>query len=196
MMILLMLVGCTSSIFFPPSFEDEWWDSGRWDSGRDRRDTGDDGEVPNPGPGNVKKGLEVTATTGACDADGAAWTITARTDGWTSIATVHLIRTADLVYEEHPLELVASDPAGGWDELRAGPLLAGVQPDYQVPGESTRFGCGLDAREITYVIRVWEPTVHLADCVVQGADPAGATALIRELDPEVTALGGCRVLDP
>ena len=195
MMIALMLLGCTDTIFFPPSFEDFWGDSGRWDSGRGL-DTGTDGGVPTPGPGTGKSGLEVTATTGACDADGAAWTITARTNGWTSMATVHLIRTADLVYEEHPLVLVASDPAGDWDELSTGPLLAGIQEDYQVAGESTRFGCGLDAREITYVIRIWDPTVHLTDCVVQGADPAGATALIRELDPAVTALGGCRVIDP
>ena len=195
MMILLMLVGCTDTIFFPPSFEDRWRDSGRWDSGRGG-DTGTDDRPGQEPGGGGNQPLVVTATTGACDAEGAAWTITARTNGWTSMATVHIVRTADLVYEEHALELVASDPAGEWDELRAGPLLAGVQADYQVAGESTRFGCGLDAREITYVIRIWDPTVHLADCVVQGADPAGATAFIRELDPQVTALGGCRVINP
>lgn len=192
MMIALMLVGCTDTIFFPPSFEGTWWDTaGRWDSGAPRgRDTGEEEEDPRPG----RDALAVEAATAGCDAGGTAWTVTATTNGWTSLASVHLVRTADDAWEEHALELVASDPGGNWDELRAGPLLAGVQVDYQVPGESTRFGCGFDAREVSVVVRIWDPALRLADCVVWGADTAGATALIRELDPDVTALGGCRVL--
>jgi hypothetical protein len=172
-MLAWMLSGCVFTVYFPP---DLWvWDSA-WDTGGPDRG-GSGAEEPEPEPEDVTPVAEVSW---GCDPENTAWTWTVRIDEWTSQGTLDLIRTGDGASEQHDLVLASADPSGSWDERRAGPLADATPPESQVANTSTRFDCEADADG------------KLIDCVVGGADPTGVTVRIRELDPAVVELGGCR----
>lgn len=188
-MLLLLLTGCINTVRFPP---DLWvWDSA-WDTGL-RNPRGDDDDDDTTGS-TEDEPVGVETVHGGCDAEDTAWTWTVRTNGWVGFGTLDIFRTSDEQAEAHTLFVVASDPGGGWDELQAGPLLDGVDPATQAANADSRFDCELDETTLSYVVRVRDGDGVLIDCVVWGADPQGATARIRNLDPDVLALGGCHLV--
>ena len=169
-MFVLALVGCTDVVFFPPDL----WPMDTADTGASSTE---DVEEPS--------GVKVVSASAGCDPLDEAWTFTARTDGWVGFGVIDVFRTADQQSEQHTLFIVASDPGGGWDELSSGPLLANVD---------SQFDCVADAATLSFVVRVRDGDGALLDCAVWGADPQGATARIRNLDPDVLALGGCHLV--
>jgi hypothetical protein len=179
--ILFWLSGCVTSVFFPP---DLWvWETGFWDSGFRGTPSG---------PGTPQDGIHVDDIASGCDLDQTSWVTEIRTDGWIRSAKLTVLRLEDDVREQHDFVLVASDPNGAWDALRVGPLQAGVPPEEQVDGQSSRFRCEEDSPRLSWVVRIWDGAGTLLDCVVWGSDPEGATAAVRAVDPAITELGGCR----
>ena len=189
-MLILVLGGCVHTVRFPP---DLWPDDSGWDTGLDRRNRGDDDD-DTTGPTEVPVSLGVERIQGGCDVADTAWTWIARTNGWVGFGMLNVFRTSDDQAEQHSMSIVASDPAGAWDELRVGPLPDGVDPEVQTATVDSRFDCALDSDTLSYVVRLRDGDGVLIDCVVWGADPHGATARIRNLDPDILALGGCRLV--
>ncbi|NCG17601.1 MAG: hypothetical protein GWP91_01110 [Rhodobacterales bacterium] len=171
MMWLLLLTGCTQNVFFPPDL----WMSDSGDSGAFCR--------------NQQVG-EMT-----CDADNANWTWTARSEGWVERGTLSIFRLVDGAAEVHGMTRVATDPGGGWDQFETGPLQAGVSVDVQENGVSSQFACSLDHARLTAVVRFYDAADDLVDCLVWGDDTESALAQIRNIDPQVSAMGGCRILN-
>ncbi|MEQ1507453.1 MAG: hypothetical protein ABMB14_34810 [Myxococcota bacterium] len=200
-MIALTLAGCIDTIRFPPDLwswdtatrDTGWW---AWDTGKFQTETetttggtgDDDDDAPSPG-------LLVWNVEAGCDPDATAWQWNAWTNGWVGSARLNLFRTDSAQSEEHTMRLVGSDPEGTWDELQTGPLPDQTPPVDQVADLNSRFDCARPEL-LTTIVRVWDPANVLQDCVVWGADPEGAVAAIRTIDPAVSALGGCRPLEP
>lgn len=180
---VLWLAACITTVRFPPGTT--WWDTA--DSGFDA-DSGTTTTRPEAPTRFLVAG-------GGCDAADTAYSFSFRTDGWTLDGALDLYRSTDQAAEFHPLRLVASDPDGAWDELAVGPLPDGTDPAAQLAGVSTRFDCAEEAA-LTMVARIHDPSGKLTDCIVWGADPAGAVAWVRGVDPEITTLGGCRTWTP
>lgn len=178
-LLLWSLGGCVQSVFFPPDL----WPETTADTGRGRNNDNNNGR------------LGVSEITSGCDLDGTSWITEIRTTGWIHTATLDMMRLEDQVSEEHPFTLVDSDPNGAWDLLRVGPLAPATQPESQVPGVSSQFRCSEDEDKLSYAVRIWDGASTLLDCVVWGADPSGATAAVRAIDPGITTLGGCRELE-
>lgn len=184
-----LLSGCIQTVYFPP---DLWaWDSGTcWDTGRPcGRAPGEDTATGDDDDSSIR----VTEITSGCDLDNTSFVTEIWTSGWVGSATLNMVRTSDLVTEEHPFTLVQSAPNGDWDHLRAGPLVAGVPPESFNVGQNTQFSCSEDLGRLSWVVRLHDGAGSLLDCVVWGDDPTGATAQVREIDPDIVALGGCRV---
>ncbi|MEQ1564284.1 MAG: hypothetical protein ABMA64_01515 [Myxococcota bacterium] len=186
-MIALSLMGCVHTIWFPP---DLWvWDSAG--------DTGSPSTTPPPEP--TTGGTPTTSDTAGitelswgCDPQNERWAWTVKVGQWTSAGTVDLFRVPLEASEQHDLTLIASDPSGAWDQRRAGPLADGVAPQTQVANVDTRYDCEADTTTLSWGVRVRDAHGDLLDCVVGGADPDGAALRMRQLDPDITSLGGCR----
>ena len=188
MIALLLLPGCINTIRFPPDL----WNFETADTGRDTGST-----TPTPvTPTEPTVATQLEQVGGGCDPTGDAWTWNFRANAWTLGGRMDVFRLADGAEEGHPLTLVAADPEGAWDELRVGPLPDGTPAPDQVSGVNSRFDCDADVASLTMVVRLRDLTDALSDCVVWGADPTTAVARIRADDPDVTALGGCRLLTP
>lgn len=113
-------------------------------------------------------------------------------DGWTADASLILYDTQTIVYEEHPLPLVGTDPEGGWDRRAIGPLIAGVPEEEQQAGVSTRFGCE-DEPALTFFVLAWDDSGAVTDCGMWGADTDGGAAWVAAHVREVAEIGGCRL---
>ena len=99
---------------------------------------------------------------------------TGRTDG---LASVYMMETANAYPwdEQHDVDSVDFDPLGLWEDHEV--LMEDEKRPISdwVPGQSTVFTCGVHdtPNTMTWVIRVYDDTGALADCVVMGEDPTG-----------------------
>ncbi|MEZ4237944.1 MAG: hypothetical protein R3F59_17725 [Myxococcota bacterium] len=181
--LLLALVGCTTTIRWPPDL----WRTESADTGAGGPSTTWTATtLPTPPPAG-----RIVRLDWGCDVDRTAFTWDLTVDGWTAASELDLLGDNG-GHEAHDLVATASDPAGAWEDLRVGPLLAGVPAEEQVPGESTRFRCD-EPERMSFALRIRDAAGVLRDCVVGGADPTAVTALIRSLDPELNELGACRL---
>ena len=185
----LLLSGCINTIRFPP---DLWtWETADTGQGRDSGATTQTHTTP-PEPAAT----EIENLDGGCDPAGEAWTWSFVANAWTLGGTLDLFRLSDDQQEQHALVLVSADPGGDWDQLQVGPLPDATPLPEQQSGINSRFDCDADEATLSIVVRLRDLSDTLSDCVVWGADPNGAVARIRAIDPEVTTLGGCRLWAP
>lgn len=179
----IFAAGCVDTIRFPPDLWGWSGSNGTFDSGLITGDTG------TPADDGVR--IETITAEGCSGEDG--WLFGARTDAWTLGGTLDLLRTSDQRAEAHPMEVVGTDPDGGWDALSSGLLADGADPAAQQTGVSSVFDCASDPADLTFAVRVWDRTGVLADCVVWGDDLEGMTLHLRSVDPDLSGLRACRV---
>lgn len=183
MTLWLSLGGCVQTVRFPPDLW-RWEETGFWWDSGGPRNRGDDDDGRN---------IQVESVRYGCDAGKTTWVAEMQTDGWIHQAKLNVFRTADGVSEEHPFTNVASAPLGEWDQYRVS-VTQGVPAAEQVAGESSQFDCDDVGYRVTWVVRIWDGSMTLLDCVAWGADTGAAVAALRGLDPDVNELG-CRIAD-
>jgi hypothetical protein len=177
-MIVLTLLACNAIIEFPPPFADSAWDTGT-------RETTETTETPAPPTGTDHDIVELS---GKCTTAGWRWRVKAL--GWVTGATVDVFDEGLAVREHHALAFEDTDPDGAWDQLGVGPLPI-VAADKQGPG-SSQFSC---TDPVSAVVRIQIDGAIVA-CGTWGANPSGALAAMRTVDPTINDLGGCAAFGP
>lgn len=190
LVLIVAVTGCTQTVRFPPDLRGGYEYDYTYDYGTETDvDTGTAGTVPTE--------LRVVDAVGGCDAVDGALTFDVRTDGWTGLATFTLHRAVDGRSEDHPMDLVALDPAGAWDEWRV-ELASGATATDWVPSETTAFDCDAEGAALSFAVRLdrqlTDGSVATVDCVVWGADVGSAASDLVFRDPDLSFVQDCRVI--
>ena len=117
------------------------------------------------------------------------WIFSARTHGWTNGTSRVNAWASEAVggfNEEHPVDVVESNPDGSWDELEVELQHSATQQQYQ-PGARTSYICGVHDQqpEMTYVFRVYDVDGNYADCGILTTRTDADTAVAEVLQGQV-----------
>ncbi|MEO0603280.1 MAG: hypothetical protein AAF211_17710 [Myxococcota bacterium] len=179
-----LLPACVNTVRFPPDLIEDFT---TFDSGLvfvptvPTVPTGDSGTPEPPSTSVVLDRVWSTCADGVL-------TVQAITDGWSTELLLDVLH-ADGRAETWPLEIVAVDPEGEWDQWR----VALTQASDPGPGSSV-FDCEAEASALTYALRLRTEAEPLSDCGVWGVNPNQMDLWLTQNEP--AHAGPCRPLEP